>query len=254
MWQRALTYRFSVMTYRIGEMMEVLVIILMWSAIYGGQNVIKGYTLDEMVSYILIGNIIDVIVRNWMAGKVGEEIKNGYLSLFLIKPISYFWDMLFREVGRISLAIVVSVFSQIGVALFFIDKLIVNTDPLTLAVIVIMVGLAFITELLISFLIGLSAFWVDEMDGIFSTVNRLKKFLAGGYFPINLLPSVYVQASLLLPFAYSFFVPAQLYIYKMPLSQGMQGIAVQIIWIMLLFLMIKAAWKHGLKRYEGVGI
>jgi len=59
-WQRALTYRATVISYRVGEIGEALVLILMWTAIYGDGQTISGFTLREMVTYILVGNFFAV--------------------------------------------------------------------------------------------------------------------------------------------------------------------------------------------------
>lgn len=253
-WQRALTYRFTVLAYRIGEIGETLVLILMWSAVYGGQKVIGGLTLQEMITYILIGNFFNAIIRNFLSGVVARDIKDGRLSMFLIKPMSYFNYIISQEIGRISLATMASVLSSALVIVFFINTFIWNFDLAYFLVIVAMIILAFITELLLSYLIGLIAFWTDEVDGIYSTIDRIKKFFSGGYFPINLLPLMFIQISFVLPFAYSFFVPAQLYLKKLDLSVGLKGLLVQVIWITILYGIIKAVWSRGLKRYEAVGI
>ncbi|MBI3335064.1 MAG: ABC-2 family transporter protein [Candidatus Portnoybacteria bacterium] len=253
-WQRSLAYRFTVLAYRVGEVMEVLVLILMWSAIYGEQAVIRGFTLKEMLTYVLIGNLFNVVTRNWLEQIVAEHIKDGKLSMILVQPVSYFQYIIFREIGRISLPTVLSVGSQIVVLLFFLDTLIINTDIWYLLLIVAMLIFAFVIELFISFLIGLIAFWTDEVDGIYATISRLKKFLSGGYFPLNLLPPFFLRTSLLFPFAYSIFVPAQLYLKKISLESGMQGLLIQCVWIFLLYSIIRVVWYFGIRKYEGVGI
>lgn len=253
-WQRALTYRFTVLAYRVGEIGEMLALILMWTAIYGGQKIIGGLTLREMITYILIGNFFNAIIRNFLSNMIARDIREGGLSMFLIKPMSYFNYILSREIGRISLATMMSVLSSVIVIVFFTNTFIWNFDVAYFLVIVAMVILAFITELLISYLIGLIAFWTDEVDGIYATIDRMKKFFSGGYFPINLLPLIFVQVSFALPFAYSFFVPAQLYLKKLDLSVGLKGLLVQVVWILILYGITKIVWNRGLKRYEGVGI
>ena len=253
-WQRTLTYRFTVLTYRIGEIGEMLVLILMWSAIYGGQKVIGGLTLQEMVTYILIGNFFNAIIRNFLSNVIARDIKDGRLSMFLIKPMSYFSYILSQEIGRISLATIMSVLSSTLVIIFFINTFIWDFDIVYLLVIFTMLIFAFITELLLSYLIGLIAFWTDEVDGLYSTIDRIKKFFSGGYFPLNLLPIAFVKISFVLPFGYSFFVPAQLYLKKLDLSVGLTGLLVQVVWIFVLYGIIKIVWNRGLKKYEGVGI
>lgn len=253
-WQRSLTYRFTILAYRIGEVGETLVLILMWSAIYNGQKVIGGLTLPEMITYILIGNFFNAIIRNFLSGLVARDIKEGQLSMFLVKPMRYFDYILIREIGRVSFVSILSILSAVLVIIFFTNTFIWNFDAMYFLVIAAMIVLAFINELLMAYLIGLIAFWTDEVDGIYSTIDRVKKFFSGGYFPINLLPAIFVQVSFALPFAYSFFVPAQLYLKKLDLSVGLKGLLVQIVWIIILYGIISVVWKRGLKKYEGVGI
>lgn len=253
-WQRALTYRFTVLTHRIGEVGEMLVLILMWTAIYAGQTTFGGLTLREMLTYILVGNLFSVIIRNFLAGVVASDIHEGRLSMFLVKPMSYFSYILSREVGRMSVATLMSTLSMFIIIALFAGTFIWNSDIAYLAVVIVMVLLAFVTELLLSYLIGLAAFWTEEADGILSATDRMKRFFSGGYFPLNLLPLSFVQVSFALPFAYSFFVPAQLYLKKIDLSVGLKGLAVQLAWIVVLFLIIRITWTRGLRKYEGVGI
>lgn len=138
--------------------------------------------------------------------------------------------------------------------LFFLKHFIVNVSFQHLLVVIFIVLLSFIIELLMSYLIGLSAFWTLEVEGIFTTVWRIKKLFSGGYFPLDFLPASFVSVSFLLPFAYSFFIPVQIYLGKMSLALGIKGIAVQFLWLFLLYGIIKLVWKKGLKKYESVGI
>ena len=127
-------------------------------------------------------------------------------------------------------------------------------DSVYLLVIFIMLVLAFVTELLLSYLVGLIAFWTDEVDGLYRTIERVEKFFSGGYFPLSILPAGFVNASFLLPFAYSFYVPAQLYLKKIDLATGLKGILVQLAWIVLLYGLVRVVWERGLRKYEGIGI
>lgn len=253
-WQRALHYRFTVFAYRVGEVAEVLILILMWTTIYAGQSSIKGFTLQEMITYILIGNVFNGIVRNWLSGMVASDINEGRLSMFLVKPMSYLSYVCTKEIGRITLPVLMSVLSQILVILCFSNTFIWNLDWGYVLVISAMIGLAFISELLLSYLVGLVAFWTDEVDGLYTTMERIKKFFSGGYFPLTLLPAVFVQISFFLPFAYSFFIPAQIYLKKMDLSVGVYGLGVQVVWIAILYGVIRIVWRRGLRRYEATGI
>jgi ABC-2 type transport system permease protein len=253
-WLRQLSYRFTIITYRIGEIAETLVLILMWTTIYAsGSGTLKGFTLNEMITYVLVGNLVSATVRNFVTSYVSRDILDGRLSMFLVKPIPYIKYILINEIGRVSLATSISVLSQLCVLAFFLDKIIINLDLRYLGLFVVMVSLAFIVELLIGVLAATIAFWTDETDGIEKTIERLRRFFSGGYFPLSLLPASLLTVSMYLPFAYSFFMPAQLYLKKIDLRQGLQGILVQIIWICILSIILHIVWKKGLRRYEATG-
>lgn len=253
-WQRNLNYRFTILTYRIGEIAEILALVLMWTAIYStGTGAIKGFTLNEMITYVLIGNLCAVAVRNFLPALISRDINEGRLSMFLVKPIPYIKYIFLNELGRTFLATVISLISQVVIILFFLNKVALNTDVRYIALVIIMVFCAFVIELLIGFLIGTIAFWTDEIDGLQSTIDRVKRFFAGGYFPLTLLPATLATASVYLPFQYSFFAPAALYLKKMDLQQGLQGIVVQVVWIIILSIIISIVWKRGLRRYEATG-
>ncbi len=253
-WQRSLNYRFTVLTYRIGETAEVLVLIMMWSAIYSsGSGIISGFTLNEMITYVLAGNLFSVAVRSFLPSYVSLMINEGRLSMFLVKPISFIKFVIINEFGRAFLATSISVVSQVLVIIFFLDKFIVNLEPLYVLLILAMLILAFFIELMIGFMVGCIAFWTEEIDGIHLTIERLKRFFSGGYFPISLLPTAAVVTSSYLPFQYSFFMPAQLYLKKISLEQGAHGLLIQVAWIVILSILLYFVWRRGLKRYEAVG-
>lgn len=253
-WMRQLNFRFSVTMYRIGEIAELLALIFMWTAIYaGGSGAIKGFSLPEMITYVLIGSLCSTITRNYLPSYISRDISEGKLSMFLVKPIPYIKFIFFNELGRASLSVFISVATQLVVISFFHGRLIFNNDPAYISLMILMIFLAYIIEWLIGFMVGLIAFWTDEVDGVYSTIDRLKRFFAGGYFPLSLLPPVAATLSTFLPFAYSFFVPAQLYLKKIDIHAGFLGITVQLVWIAILSILLGIVWKMGLKKYEATG-
>lgn len=253
-WIRNLNYRFTIFMYCIGEIAEVLVLVLMWTAIYtSGNGVIKGYSLNEMITYVLIGNLFSVAVRNFLPAYITRDINEGRLSTFLVKPISYIKYIFINEIGRLLFTLIASLISQVVVILFFLNRIYLNNDIRYIGIIIVMAFLAFLIEGLLGFLVGIITFWTDETDGLQMTIDRIKRFFSGGYFPLSLLPIALATASKYLPFAYSFYVPAQLYLKKITLHQGLIGLGIQLIWILLLCGIVAFVWNLGLKKYEATG-
>lgn len=254
-WQKQITFRFTIISYRVGELAESIGLICMWLVIFATSDVvIKGFTSSEMVTYLILGNLFVACTRNFLDGFVARDIFDGTLSMFLIRPMPYFKFILCNELGRILLVLFTSVCSQLIVMMIFFKHIVWNTDILYLGVIVAMIVLAFVTEFLLSFIVGLVAFWTDEVEGLYRTIDRVKKLCAGGYFPLSILPVAVATFATALPFAYTFFVPAQLYLKKIDIQQGLIGLGIQLLWIVVLAFIARFVWKRGIKRFEGVGL
>jgi len=78
--------------------------------------------------------------------------------------------------------------------------------------------------------------------------------MSGTFFPIVLLPAFLVKASYFLPFIYTIYIPVQLYLGKISFAEGLRGLAIEILWLVVLYGIIKVVWRFGLKKYESVGI
>jgi ABC-2 type transport system permease protein len=162
--------------------------------------------------------------------------------------------MMAREVGRTGLAAFISVVSVLIVSIFFYSKIVIAHSFTQILIIIPTMLLAVVSELLVSYLVGCIAFWTVEVAGVYASLERLKAFFAGGYFPLSLLPSSLATLSYFLPFAYSFYVPTLYFIGKIDASYIVRGWGVQVAWIIGLYFIIKLVWSRGLKRYEGTGM
>ena len=249
-----MAYRFTILANRFGQIITVLLMLFMWLIVYGETGSIKGFNINEMITYIVIGELFHVVTDNNISDKVAHAIKSGHLSSFLVRPMSYLRFAFTAQLGSMSFKIFFSIFSRLLIVFLFFNKIIFNTDVKYILVIMAILALTFILKMLLSYLVGLIAFWATEVSGLYNIIHRLEKILSGSYFPLAFLPVLFVRISLLMPFAYFFFVPAQLYLKKIDLNTGLKGLAVQVVWIFLLYGIIKVVWKRGLKKYEGVGI
>ena len=246
-----MTFRAVVFTYRLGEIIEILILVVLWLAIYGKANLISGFTRNEMITYVLVGNIFSLLVRDFTHHIFSEDIISGKLSFFLVKPLSHLRYFIASTIGR-TMHVVTGVVSQLLVILCFHAFIVVHVSPPVIGLIVVMLILARINEILVNYLRGMVGFWTDEVEPVQGAVSQVQRFLTGGYFPLSLLPLGLAVFTYGLPFAYYFFIPMQLFLGKMSLADGARGLVIQIAWIGILYLLIKLVWQRGLKRYEGV--
>src|SRR3989339_685674 len=70
------------------------------------------------------------------------------------------------------------------------------------------------------------------------------------FFSLSMLGFVFLNISLSLPFAYSFFVPTQLYLREIDIMVGVGGLFIQLIWIFIFYWAIRFFWQNRNKKEE----
>lgn len=251
--QREIYYRVSIITFRIGDLLEMYFLVAFWMASYAKGSTLDGMTLDEMLTYLLIGNLVQSLTKSWSQTNIAVDITTGSLSQYLIKPMHYLNFAWARTLGRTMLIWVSGAIIFFIAAIPFWSKLVYPKNISLFFIVILMIFLANITETLFGMCIGLASFWMEDSYGLNLTLDRIKKFLSGGYFPLTVFTSGIVSVGLALPFAYTFFVPMQLYLGKMSIQDGLRGVGIQISWIIGFLILLSILWKRGIKTYEAVG-
>jgi ABC-2 type transport system permease protein len=237
--KKGVLYYLHLFAYRLGNLLEVGFIIFFWWLIIAHVNIFSDFTWQEMVIYLIVGNIISLITNILFRLSVEKEAQNSDARLLLRQPKKYFSFIVKGGFMKFLISFIVLTAIYLFSLQFFKENFTPNFNIVYLSIIVIMVLLAFVIEFLLTYLIRLSVFWTMESSEVYKITMRLKKILSGYYFPLSLLPTMFVNISLTLPFAYSFFVPTQLYLRKISLSLGFKGLFVQSVWIIILYAAVK---------------
>lgn len=253
--QHQLTYRFNIIGYRVGNFFELFFQIIIWSIIFQKVELVRGYTYEEMVSYIVIGWLFMYLTGNYGIESIIENnISEGKITEFLLKPISYLKYIFCYSIGRASIALISAVIIQTVIIWFYSDVIVFNLDIKRIILLIAMVMATFVLRIFLSMILGMIAFWTDRIAGIDYSFNVVSRFLSGSYFTLSLLPPAVLIMCKFLPFAYTFYYPTQLYLGKISFSEGLAALGIEILWIIGLYVIIKIIWRRGIKKYEGVGI
>ncbi|TAK95854.1 hypothetical protein EPO05_03080 [Patescibacteria group bacterium] len=253
--QRQLAFRLNLLSYRVGNLLEIVVQIIVWTVIFQKVDVVQGYARNEMISYVVFGWLFVFLTENYgLENIVEHNIFEGKVSEFLVKPISYLKYIFSFSLGRMSVALVSSIGMMLLVILFFRDQLIFNLDPVRALLLLGMVGAGLVLKIYFAVMIGMIAFWTQRIVGIDYSLGVFIKFFSGVYFPLVFLPPLALAICKALPFMYVFYVPTQLYLGKLSVGQGAWALVFELAWIVVMYFLTKLMWTRGLRKYEGVGI
>jgi ABC-2 type transport system permease protein len=251
-WQNSLQYRVQFLVHMIRGIIFLIVLIFIWRSVFNQVENFGGYTFSSMLTYLVMIRFIHFTNRGNTGRLIADEIKNGDLSKYLLKPVNYlkfwfcsFWaDRLFDALTRITVLIGFLVLMP-G---FF--KL---TSFKSALLFVLFLPLSLVFNFLLNVFLATFAFWVTDVRLFTSIVGLTTGFLAGGLIPLDILPGFLKSLSLLLPFQYTLYFPIKIYQGTLSNWEIIRGVFTSFVWLGAGFWFLNYFWQKGVRKYEAVG-
>jgi ABC-2 type transport system permease protein len=135
-----------------------------------------------------------------------RDVQSGNIEVFLNKPVSYLSYKTWWQIGSgIYSFLLVAILGSIG--LFFIIGI---PQTMTISIFLPTLFLVFlgasVLTLLVYALVGVLAFWIEDINPVFWIVDKAVMILGGSYLPIALFPTFLYKIALYSPFGASQFI------------------------------------------------
>ncbi|HEY1794248.1 MAG TPA: ABC-2 family transporter protein [Opitutaceae bacterium] len=252
--QSNLVYRWNFGVRSIFWFFHLLVVYLLWGAAYQGNPAIGGYSFEQTLTYFVAIFVLQFFVGAFNEDYlIGEDIRNGLINQFLLKPINYFA----YRISVFGAARVVSgVFGLLSLAVaipLIRSHLEVPHDAWRVAVVVPALALTAVIQFSIAYCFGMLAFWFLEIQGFVLLSMAVEMLLGGQIVPLDLLPAGAFTAARFLPFFYQAYFPAAVLTGRIGLPLALQGLAIQAFWALALVGLAHLAWVRGLRRHTAAG-
>jgi len=251
--KEGLVYRFDFFVQLLLAPISLVVFYFLWKSIftYSGEEVINGFTFTMMISYYVISLVVGYFTWSEVDADIEWDVRHGYLIRALIQPIKYIARSFYFELGINTLVIIFQAIPLMIIAFIFVGLEFVS--PLNFVLFLISLLLALVLYFLISFMIGLSAFWLNKIDGLIRTKRPLVGFLSGSLIPLTFFPAGVQTVLDYLPFQYVRFVPIGIYLGLFDLNKIWFYLGMQLLWIGVIYLICELIWRKAFKKFSGVG-
>lgn len=251
--QETLQRRSTLIMDRLGGFAVVLSLFSFWSALLGDKTSFLGYTRPEMLTYVLLINVLRSFVftgRGWML--VGE-ISSGRISSYLVRPISYHGYALALDLAQKTVH-VASAFLEVGLlALLIRGGLFVPRDAATWTLFALAACLSSLIFFFMEFMISSLAFWTSESGGPLFCFELFLAFAAGAFFPLDVLPEALRRALSATPFPYMVYFPARVFLEKVTHAEAARLVATEAAWLAVFVAAAVSVWRAGLRSYAAEG-
>ncbi len=252
-WGETLSYRLNFIMWRIRVILQLLTMFFLWSVLTSKNSSIFGYSQPQMLTYILGTSLMSSIVLATRTSEIGDQINNGSLSNFLIKPMSYMKYWFARDLGDKAMNLSFAISEVFILILIFKPPLFLQTDVSFLFLAAISCVISMTMYFFFNYMLGLFGFWSNEVWGPRFIFWIIINFFAGSLFPLDILPHSVFAFLKLLPFTYLLYFPLKIYLGTISFQEIIQGIVISTVWAVLLFLVCKSIWHKGLKNYSAEG-
>ena len=212
------------------------------------------YSVGQMISYYLMATVVDALTAvNEDDWQIAADIKEGNISQFLLKPIDYLaYRLCLFFSGRLTYLLVAAAPLTVFI-LYFRAYFALPPDSWTFGCFLLSVAFTALIQFFISYAMAMLAFWVLEVSTFIFILYAFEYLASGHLFPLDILPPAVEKALYFTPFPYQLYFPVSIYMGKVSGAQLIQGLAMQIGWVMLAYLLAKIAWNRGLRKYAAAG-
>lgn len=229
------------------NILQIIVFYYIWTAVYSDKEVLKGITLHEMITYVILSRILFIAiswgVNNWIA----HQIQTGQISMELLRPIDYQLAMYSTRIGDFLMFTVLN-----GAPVLIISALMFGllapAGIISSAVFVVSIILAISIAFFIEFIVGLLSFYTTNGWGLQVLKEAIMNFFSGAIVPLVFFPGVLKDIVSFLPFKDMVYTPISIYLGFVEGQELIESLLFQVLWVLVLWVLSRMFFKHALKK------
>jgi ABC-2 type transport system permease protein len=252
--QSNIVYRWNFGIRALFSLFHLAFVFILWGAAYAGQSDIGGFNLNETLTYFVV-----ILVMQFFIGafnedyQISEDIRNGLINQFLLKPINYY-------LYRFSIFVAARLVSGLLVLLPLIlalplikDHIVLPDETWRLVLGLPAMIMAALIQFTIAYIFGLLTFWFLEIQSFIILSLAIETILGGQMFPLDLMPAWFFRISQWLPYYYQMYFPTAIFTGRLDEASAVNGLAIQTFWVVVLLGLAQLLWARGLRRHTAVG-
>lgn len=239
-------YKSNFYLFTLNRIVEVIVYIFVWKAIYSQTGDTSGFSLSQMVTYYILAISFSSIATWGINQMMAHSIRNGQINKELLNPISYFKYYFGINLGELAFATVVGIATFIICSIFWNLALPANIIDFILCLLVILLGIPI--TFFIQMIVGTIGFYTNSIWGMQILRKAIIQIFSGIIAPISLFPLWFQKLSEFLPFKELIYTPINIWLGQVSYNQIIFIVMKQILWGIILYVISKLFFNHAIKN------
>jgi ABC-2 type transport system permease protein len=246
----AVAYRAEMLIWVLSTTMP-LVNMVLWMAVARGAPVGR-FGQEDFVGYFLATFAVRQLTSSWAAWLINWEVRQGTLSMRLLRPLSPLWAYAAENVAGFPMRLVVAV-PVVALSAVLVGARAVPQHAWQWALFALAVLGGWAITFLANVAIGaLSFFWGSSQKVM--EVWLVLYFVCSGYmYPVELLPPALRALIDWLPFRYQIGLPVELLTGAHGWREALGLLGAQWAWVALMGVLAVGVWRQGVRRFAAFG-
>lgn len=250
--QSQFQYRVATYMWMIGMLAEPVVYLVVWTTIAEQQGgAVQGITTGELAAYYIVWTLVRNM--NIVFTPYGWEwrIREGELSAALLRPLHPLHEDIAGFAGWKVVTIVL--WLPIAAVLWVAFDPVLDPTLLEVAVFAVAIWGAYLIRTMFLTALGMVTFWTTRVSALFELMIAAELLLSGRLVPLPLMPDWVEDVAAWLPFQWSFYFPIVSLTGDLSRRELLEGLGMQLLWIVLLTGLFLVVWRFAVRRYSAVG-
>lgn len=239
-------YKSNYILFTLNRLIEVIVYIFIWFAIYNQTGEINGFSITEIVTYYILVVSLSPIALWGVNEDIAYSIRKGNINKELLNPISYFTYYFGISLGENTFGLVISMTTLIICSIFW--EILMPVSFINFLLFIIIVILNIPISFFIQIIVGTCGFYTNASWGMQILRKAIVSIFSGLIAPLTMFPMWFQKIANMLPFKEFIYTPINIYLGKIEIVEILPIILKQIIWIGLLYILAKLFFNNAVKK------
>ncbi len=247
-----LQYRGSLLIWLIGNVLEPLIYLVVWSTVSRSTGgAVGGYGAADFAAYYIVLMLVNQVTFTWVMYEFDYRIREGTFSADLLHPVHPIHADIAENLSSKAVSLPFMIAAAAGLTFLFHPAF--KLTVFAAAAFVPALVLAFLVRFVVDWTVALAAFWTTRVTAINQIHYMAVLFFSGQIAPLTVLPRPLQIVANILPFRWTVGFPVELLLGRLTPSQVWTGFAVQAAWLTAAAFLVRFAWRASVKRYSAVG-
>jgi ABC-2 type transport system permease protein len=242
-------YRGTIWLWLIVDVFQFVMMIFLWQSVYQFNDSINGFVFNEMLLYFLLTNVVFMFTDVEAIYAVSEEVREGRISLYMVKPISYrlrlYVEILGRALGILALLLPIAIAT--GTAIILIFDISWTVTFWQVVVSILYIPLIFTLMFSFAFFFGTVSIYTTNVFGVSIFASVFARVVSGQLVPLALYPPVMQTILGTMPFRFVSYPPLIL-LGKVGMTEAWTGLAILALWVVVFVIATGLIFKWSLKK------